>query len=137
MLTPREAALVMGISYPTIKKCILDGRLKTTKTPGGHHRLAQAEIDAFLARQAGKAKPEVHETLPQISGMNQLQGEVASIRCDGLVAQVVLAIGDRTITAIIPTDAASEMGLKVGDVATALVKQTDVMVGCFTEPPKP
>jgi excisionase family DNA binding protein len=39
ILTPREAAQMVGISYPTIKKWILKGAIKTVKTPGGHHRL--------------------------------------------------------------------------------------------------
>lgn len=130
MLTPREAANAMGISYPTIKKCILDGRLKTVKTPGGHHRLSLADIAAFQARQEGKTEP-VQASLPQIIGMNQLQGEVASIRVDGLVAEIVLAIGDRRIKAIIPADAVSEMKLKVGEVASSWFKQSDVMLGRF------
>lgn len=135
LLTPREAAPLMGISYPTIKKYILDGGLKTTKTPGGHHRLAKADIDAFLARKEGRPEPEVHETPPQIIGMNQLQGEVTSIRVDGLLAAVVLAIGEQRIISIISADAVRKLELKVGDVATALVRPTSVMLGRgFGEP---
>ena len=33
LLTPREAAAAIGVSYPTIKQWILAGKLKTIKTP--------------------------------------------------------------------------------------------------------
>src|SRR5215469_7343081 len=42
LLTPREASRMLGISYPTIKHWILAGKLKTIRTPGGHHRLSAA-----------------------------------------------------------------------------------------------
>ena len=127
LLTPREAAQRMGISYPTIKKCILDGRLQTIKTPGGHHRITPESLKAF--QEATQAAPEPRERHPQFSGMNQLRGEVVSVRLAGLVAEVVLAIGEQKITAIITADAANELQLKQGDIATALVNQTNVMVG--------
>ena len=129
LLTPREAAQQMGISYPTVKKCILDGKLETIKTPGGHHRITPASIKAFLERKKATYGHESRERYPQISGINQLRGEVVSIRFAGLVAEVVLAIGDGKITAIIPADTANELELNIGDIVTALVKQSDVMVG--------
>ncbi len=39
MLTPRQAAEKLGMSYPTLKYWILSGRIRTVKTPGGHHRI--------------------------------------------------------------------------------------------------
>jgi molybdopterin-binding protein len=119
----------MGISYPTIKKCILDGRLQTIKTPGGHHRITPESLKAFIEREQGTHEPESPEGSPQISGTNQVRGKVVTIRFEGLLAEVVLAIGERKITAIIPADAASELQLKQGDVVSALFNQTSVMVG--------
>ena len=45
LLTPREAAQVLGISYPTLKQWIYHGKLRTIKTVGGHHRVPESEID--------------------------------------------------------------------------------------------
>jgi len=46
LLAPREAAHILGISYPTLmKQWIYRGKLKTAKTPGGHHRVPESEID--------------------------------------------------------------------------------------------
>ena len=126
--TPREAARLMGISYPTIKKWILSGKLKTTQTPGGHHRLSESSLKSYLA--ADKLKPESvsRERYRRISGRNQLAGKVVSVRVEGLLAEVVLAVGDTHVTAIITAGAVQELRLKKGDTAAALIKSTDVMI---------
>src|ERR1700740_2451637 len=104
LLTPREAARMLGISYPTIKKWILDGKLKTTKTPGGHHRLTLAILKPYLEKDGDKPEQESREGFRRVSGRNQLPGKVVSIRFSGLMAEVVLAIGDLKVTAIITAE---------------------------------
>ncbi len=128
LLTPREAARMLGISYPTIKQWILTGKLPTTPTPGGHHRIAQAALKPFLAKDAAKPGEESRDRYRRVSGRNQLVGKVVSIRVEGLLAQVVLRVGETDITSIITADAARELALKKGDTAAALVKSTDVMI---------
>jgi molybdopterin-binding protein len=119
---------MLGISYPTIKKWILDGKLKTTTTPGGHHRLSLASLKPFLEKDGDKPATESRERYRRISGRNQLPGKVVSIRFAGLMAEVVLAVGDVQVTAIITAEAASELQLRKGDSAAALIKSTDVMI---------
>jgi molybdopterin-binding protein len=63
-----------------------------------------------------------------VSGRNQLAGKVVSVRIEGLLAEIILAIGNTHVTAIITASAARELNLKKGDVAAALIKSTDVMV---------
>ena len=55
-------------------------------------------------------------------------GKIVSVRVEGLLAQVVIDIGEQQITSIITADAARELNLKKGDTAAALVKSTDVMI---------
>jgi len=128
MLTPREAARLIGVSYPSIKQWILTGKLKTVQTPGGHHRIAQSNLKPFLEKD--KAKPTIasRERFRRVSGRNQLAGKVVSIRIEGLLAEVILAVGDTNVTAIITANAARELQLKKGDTAAALIKSTDVMI---------
>lgn len=128
MLTPREAARLIGISYPTIKQWILSGKLKTVQTPGGHHRVSEATLKPFLAKDRTKPAPESRERYRRVSGRNQLAGKVVSIRIEGLLAEVVLSIGDAHVTAIITAGAVRELQLKKGDTAAALIKSTDVMI---------
>jgi excisionase family DNA binding protein len=53
LLTVRAAAERMGIGYSTLKQWIHQGKVRTTRTAGGHHRLSEAEVDRVLAPQAG------------------------------------------------------------------------------------
>src|SRR6266568_9690863 len=128
MMTPREAARLLGVSYPTIKQWILSGKLKTVQTPGGHHRIPQSTLKPFLARDKSRPAAESRERYRRVSGRNQLAGKVVSIRIEGLFAEVVVSIGNAHITAIITANAARELGLKKGDNAAALIKSTDVMI---------
>jgi len=129
MLTPRETARLLAVSYPTIKQWILTGKLKTTPTPGGHHRIAQSTLKPFLDRDKARPESESRERFRRVSGRNQLAGKVVSIRIEGLLAEVVLAVaGGQSITAIITASAVKELQLKKGDTAAALIKSTDVMI---------
>jgi molybdopterin-binding protein len=134
MLTPREAAHMIGVSYPTIKQWILNGTLKTTKTPGGHHRISEAALKPLLARDKAKPAAESRERYRRVSGRNQLAGKVVSVRVEGLLAEVVLAIEGVHITAIITASAVKELKLKKGDAAAALIKSTDVMIERLDDP---
>jgi molybdopterin-binding protein len=131
MLTPREAARLIGVSYPSIKQWILSGKLKTVQTPGGHHRIAQSTLKPFLEKDKTKPSTESRERFRRVSGRNQLAGKVVSVRVEGLLAEVILAVGDSTVTAIITANAARELQLKRGDAAAALIKSTDVMIERF------
>ena len=128
LLTPREASRMLGISYPTVKKWILEGKLKTIKTPGGHHRLTMASLRPFLQLDGTRPEPESRKRYRRVSGRNQLAGKVVSVRIQGFLAEVVLAIGDANVTAIITAEAVKELRLKKGDTAAALIKSTDVMI---------
>jgi molybdopterin-binding protein len=128
LMTPREASRMMGISYPTIKKWILDGKIKSIRTPGGHHRLTEASLRPFITEDRLKPQAESRERFRKISGRNQIAGRIVSVRVEGLLAEVVLAVGEAQITAIITANAARELNLKKGDTAAALIKSTDVMI---------
>ena len=128
MLTPREAARLIGISYPTIKQWILSGKLTTVKTPGGHHRVAETALKPFLAKDRERGMAASRERFQRVSGRNQIVGSVVSIQVVGLMAEVVLATGENHVTAMITASAVRELGLKKGDQAAALIKSTDVMI---------
>jgi len=127
-LKPREAAVRLGISYPTLKKWIYSGKLRTVTTPGGHHRVPESELERFIPKSEMKSGPQRRRNFRKISGRNQLVGRVLDIKVDGLMAQVRLSIAGQVITSIITADAVAEMRLKKGDLAAALVKSTEVMI---------
>jgi len=129
LYTPREAAQVLGVSYPSLKQWIYRGKLKTIKTEGGHHRIPESEIDRFLPRTVdGDSVAKRRKNFRRISGRNQLIGRVVDIKISGLMAQVTLSLGDQHITSIVTADAVREMRLKKGQIAAALIKSTEVMI---------
>lgn len=132
LLTVRAAADRLGVGYSTLKQWIYHGRVRTTTTAGGHHRIAEAEIDRLLAPQTpGKAQVRRSSAVGLIvalSGRNRLRGFVEEVRTDGLLGQVHLRIGDQFLTAVITSDAIQELKLRRGDDAVAIIKSTEVMI---------
>jgi molybdopterin-binding protein len=129
LLAPREAANILGISYPTLKQWIYRGKLKTAKTPGGHHRVPESEIDRLIPKSLDRGEVGSRRgAFRKISGRNQLIGRIVAVKYDGLLAQITLRIGEQQITSLITADAARELRLKPGERAAALVKSTEVMI---------
>ena len=134
LLTVRAAAERMGIGYSTLKQWIFQGKIRTTKTAGGHHRMSETEVDRLLARQTPSVQPQSRRAkrstglIVALSGRNRLRGFVEEVRIDGLLGQVRLRIGDQTLTAVVTSDALNELKLRRGDDALAIIKSTEVMI---------
>ncbi len=47
-LRPKEAGRLLNLSLSTIKKYIYSGKLKSYKTPGGHHRIKKEDLMSIL-----------------------------------------------------------------------------------------
>src|SRR3982074_1885203 len=98
LLTVRAAAERMGVGYSTLKQWILHGKIRTTKTAGGHHRMSESEVDRLLARETTSAPVQSRRTrrpaglIVALSGRNRLRGFVEEVRIDGLLGQVRLRI---------------------------------------------
>ncbi len=142
LLGVREAAQRLGVSYPTLKQWIYRGKIRTIKTVGGHHRIAQSEIDRLLFQEgrrapvpqrgqtsAAKSKPAPGTGLQEfISGRNQLVGRIVGLETVGLLTKVSLDIGGQIVTSVITRDACRDLKLAVGETAAALIKATEVMI---------
>jgi len=64
----------------------------------------------------------------KISGRNKLQGVVKEITKGAVMAKVVLDYKGDEIVAVITVDSIDDLGLKIGDEVTALIKSTEVMI---------
>jgi molybdopterin-binding protein len=128
LLKPRDASLQLGISFPTIKQWIYKRKLRSVRTPGGHHLIPQSEIDRLLFRTRGKTEAEQAQIIRRVSGRNQLVGRIDAVRISGLMAEIQISIGGQQITSIITARSAREMQLKPGQTAAALIKATEVMI---------
>jgi molybdopterin-binding protein len=133
LLTVRAAAGRLGVGYSTLKRWVHTGRVRTTRTEGGHHRIAEAEIERLLARQQPEgrrktARVDADELIGGLSARNRLHGFIDEVRIDGLLAQVRLRVGDQSLTAVITADAVQALKLRRGDDALAIIKSTEVMI---------
>src|SRR6187431_3328977 len=92
LITPRAAAERLGVSYSAFKQWIYKGTVRTVRTGGGHHRVAETEVERLLAA-SGRAPVEkprrrrpARGVLVALSGRNQLRGIVEEVRVEGLLA---------------------------------------------------
>ncbi len=64
----------------------------------------------------------------KISARNQLRGTVEEIVLGTVTAKVSVRVGENLIDSVITRESVEEMGIKVGDTVTALIKSTEVMI---------
>ncbi len=64
----------------------------------------------------------------RMSTRNRLAGTIIEVVKGEAAARVTLQVGDNRMVALITRESCDELGLKVGQKATALVKATDVMI---------
>jgi molybdopterin-binding protein len=85
----------------------------------------QDQLERLLRREAAPARTSALD----ISARNRLRGRIVRLAVDGLMAEVVLRIGDQDLVAVITRSSAERLRLREGDEAFAIVKSTEVMVG--------
>ena len=116
--TASEAARALGISLDTLRRWDRQGRIRVDRD-GANRRVVAAKEIARLR------KGETHA----LSARNRFPGVVQSVRVEGLLAQVQIAVTEPVeITAIVTADAVADLGLERGSPATAVVKSTSIMV---------
>jgi molybdopterin-binding protein len=63
-----------------------------------------------------------------LSARNQLPGIVEEIQLGGVMAHVVIRVGENLIESVITRRSAEEMSLKKGDSVKVVIKSTEVML---------
>jgi molybdopterin-binding protein len=67
--------------------------------------------------------------MSQLSARNQLRGQVTAVHQDGIMAEVTIDVGGgNVLTSVITRTSATNLGIKVGDTVTAVIKSTEVLV---------
>jgi molybdate transport system regulatory protein len=85
-------------------------------------------MERFLRRQATPALSDQPESL-DLSARNRLRGRVGAIHVDGLMAEVMVTIGNQELVALITRSSAERLGLQVGTEVVAVIKSTEVIIG--------
>ena len=116
--TASEAARALGISLDTLRRWDRQGRIRVRRDAANRRIVPAKEVERLRARE------------PQgLSARNRFPGVVQSVRVEGLLAQVRIAVTEPVeITAIVTADAVAELGVERGLPATAVVKSTSIMV---------
>jgi len=123
-LSSEQAAALLHLNVKRVQGLARQGKLPAARV--GRKWLFPAE-DLERLLQGGEAA--IHRPSLEISARNRLRGRVVQLRFDGLMAEVVLRIGDQDLVSIITRSSAERMGLRPGDDAFAVIKSTEVMVG--------
>jgi molybdopterin-binding protein len=65
----------------------------------------------------------------KLSARNQIKGTIKTVTKGHTTAHVEIDTGGAVLTASITNEAVDALGLKVGQIAYAVVKASDVMIG--------
>ena len=117
-----QAAEAIGVRVETLRRWEQDGKLTTTRTPGGQRRVPATEVARLLAeRRAARTEGGV-------SRRNAFAGVITNVTRDKVSALVEIQAGPHRVVSLITREAADELELKPGMEAVATVKATSVMV---------
>jgi molybdopterin-binding protein len=120
-----QVAELLGVSPDTVRRWCDEGRLKATRRAGGHRQISGKELARYLRSQDDAYEPD-----PMFgqSARNRLTGIVTDVQRDKLTAIVEIHVGRHRIVSLMTREAADELGLAPGELATAVVKSTNVIV---------
>jgi len=114
-----EAAKMLGISLDTLRRWDSAGRIETARDSGNRRIVSATEIGRLRGDGDGA----------HLSARNRLNGTVADVKVEGLMAQVEMVVSDPIrLVAVVTRDAVEELGLTTGMPATAIVKSTNVII---------
>lgn len=122
-LNVRQAAELLHLNEKRVQGMAREGRLPAVRV-GRKWLFRRDQLEGLL----GPAPPRPTATL-LLSARNRLRGTIAEVRVDGLMAEVVLRIGDQELVAVITRSSVERMQLVTGAPVYAVIKATEVMIG--------
>jgi molybdopterin-binding protein len=75
-----------------------------------------------------KTTPDDYATSMTLSARNRLEGKITELQVGGVMAHIVVRVGENVIESVITRRSAEEMNLKVGDTVSAVIKSTEIML---------
>ena len=122
---PGQLAELLGVSADTVRRWCDEGRLETVRTEGGHRVVDGVALARFVREEDEAYAPE---QLYLQSARNRFNGVVTRVERDKLTAIIELRAGRFRIVSLLTREAADALQLEEGDLASAVVKATDVIM---------
>ncbi|MCR6713050.1 MAG: helix-turn-helix transcriptional regulator [Demequina sp.] len=119
-----EAARLVGVSDDTIRRWIESENVPTITDEAGRRLVDGMHVAAFAARD----KPVDDPNQVRRSARNRFTGIVTNVQIDGVMAQVDLQCGPYRVVSLMSAEAARDLVLEPGSVATAVIKSTTVII---------
>ena len=126
-LDVRQAADLLHMRVKRVQSLARSGKLPAIRV-GRRWLFPRSEMERFLRRQASPTLAE-HPDSFDLSARNRLRGRVAAIHADGLMAEVVVSVGDQELVSLITRSSAERLGLRVGTPVVAVIKSTEIIIG--------
>ncbi|MFO7689672.1 MAG: excisionase family DNA-binding protein [Cryobacterium sp.] len=120
-----EVAALLRVSDDTVRRWVDQGRLTAVQPDGGRMAISAAEVAQFVKERRDQ---DDGTGLMHSSARNRLDGIVTDVQRDGLVALVEIQAGPFRVVSMMTREAADELGLEPGSLATAVIKSTTVLV---------
>jgi molybdopterin-binding protein len=117
-----EVAELFAVSDDTVRRWVSTGRLTAGRDDAGRQVIGGEELAAFARAQAAT------EAAVRVSARNRLAGIVTDVQVEGLMAQVEVAAGRFRLVSLMTREAAEELDLRPGVLATVVVKATTVVI---------
>lgn len=122
-LSSEDAARLLHLNVKRVQHLARIGKLPALRV-GRKWLFEQDAIERLMRKESGVAMPTL-----DLSARNRLRGTITRLELDGLMAEVVLRIGDQELVAMITRSSAERLALTVGDDVVAVMKSTEVMIG--------
>jgi molybdate transport system regulatory protein len=123
-LNAEEAAQLLHLNVKRVQGLARAGKLPAARV-GRKWLFRREELEALL----GRASSTPARRPLAISARNRLRGTISRLTVDGLMAEVLVRIGDQELVAMITRSSAERLGLARGDEVFAVIKSTEVMIG--------
>lgn len=125
-----EAARLLGVSDDTVRRWIDQGALPVTGDSP-----ARVPGDALAAHAVRLAEEPAGESDLLSSARNRFTGLVTRVQIDGVMAQVDIQAGPHRVVSLLSAEAARQLDLQPGSLASAVIKSTNVIVETPKEHP--
>lgn len=120
-----EAARFLGVSDDTVRRWLDNGTLEGRKDAQG-----RIVIEGVALAELAKSQSQLPDDPTGVgsSARNRFVGLVTKVVMDKVMAQVELQCGPFRVVSLMSSEAARDLNLEPGSVATAVVKSTNVII---------